>query len=798
MNLRDALQHRLGESFAVERELGGGGMSRVFLATDRALGRQVVVKLLPTELSAELSVERFKREIALAASLQHPHIVPVLSAGDVDGMPYFVMPYVEGQSLRQRLVQEGPLPVGEVVPILRDVARALAFAHSRGVVHRDVKPDNVLLAHGAAALTDFGVAKALSDAGATRGGGTAALTRVGTSLGTPDYMAPEQVAGEGAIDGRADLYAFGVMAYEILAGQPPFAGRSLPQVLAAHLAEPPPPLAERRPNVPAALINLVMRCLEKDPALRPQSAAEVVAALEGPSVTSGPVATGAIVAPRRSRRLLAIAGIVALIAAGGVAVGLRLSNGGPAPAAANGDRSIAVLPFGNLSGDTADLYFAAGMTEQLTGALAEVPGLRVASRTAALARAGDAADPRALGRALGVATLLEGTVRREGGRLRVSARLVGAADGLTLWSRTFEREASDVFAVQDSLTAAIVGAIRERFGGALAPAITRRGTLDLEAYDLYLRGRFLFERRGEDALRRAVAHFQDAVRRDSLYADAWAGLADAYGVLPLYAAVSADSVLPLALAAATRAVALDSTLATARASRGSLLNAAWRWEEAEADYRRAIALDPDYATAHQWLGEHLLVRGRVEEAVGSLRRAAALDSVSPIIAASYGAALGVAGDATAALRQARRALALDPALAAAQFFLGAVYLYAGDPAGAIAELEPGFGAGEGPVVGRGLLGYAYGVAGRARDARRLMATLDGTRSGTGDASAIARIYLGLGDTDSALAWLDRAAAARDPFFASESMAAPIFDPLRGDPRFAALVRRVGLGAVLTP
>jgi hypothetical protein len=295
-----------------------------------------------------------------------------------------------------------------------------------------------------------------------------------------------------------------------------------------------------------------------------------------------------------------------------------------------------------------------------------------------------------------------------------------------------------------------------------------------------------------------VAHFQDAVRRDSLYADAWAGLADAYGVLPLYAAVSADSVLPLALAAATRAVALDSTLATARASRGSLLNAAWRWEEAEADYRRAIALDPDYATAHQWLGEHLLVRGRVDEAVGSLRRAAALDSVSPIIAASYGAALGVAGDATAALRQARRAVALDPALAAAQFFLGAVHLYAGDPAGAIAELEPGFGAGEGPVVGRGLLGYAYGVAGRARDARRLMATLDGTRTGTGDASALARIYLGLGDTDAALAWLDRAAAARDPFFASESMAAPIFDPLRGDPRFAALLRRVGLGAVLTP
>ena len=790
MDVRDALQQSLGDHFHLERELGGGGMSRVFLAYDRVLDRRVVVKLLPAELAAELSVERFKREILLAASLQHPHIVGVLSTGDVNGMPFFVMPFVEGQSLRQRLVRDGPLPVGEVVPILRDVARALAYAHGRGVVHRDVKPDNVLLAHGSAALTDFGVAKALSDARAPEAGGTAALTRVGTSLGTPDYMAPEQVAGEGNVDGRADIYAFGVMAYEILAGATPFAGRSLPQLLAAHLAEPAPPLVERRPNVPAALANLVMRCLEKDPARRPQTAAEVVASLEGPTVTSGPVAT-AVATPRRRRPMVLLA--LAAVVVGGLVTAALLVRGGRPSGAAAGDRSIAVLPFGNLSGDTADLYFAAGMTEQLTGALAETPGLRVASRSVVIARAGDlGGDPLVLGPALGVATLLEGTVRREAGRLRVSARLVDAGDGLTLWSRTFEREATDVFAVQDSLTAAIVEAIRGRFGGDLAVSALRRGTSDPEAYDLFLRGRFFFQRRGEDALRRAIMHFRDAVRRDSSYADAWAGLADAYGVLPLYAAVSADSVLPIALEAANRAVALDATLPAALTSRGSLLNAAWRWEDAEADYRRALALDPDYVIAHQWLGENLLVRGRVPEAVAALTRAAELDSLSPIIAGSFAGALAVAGDRDAAERQGRRAVTLDPGLAAARFFLAAVHLYGGNAADGVAVLEPAFAGGAGPVVGLGLLGYGYAVAGRVAEARALLAGIDGGRSGTGGASAIARIYLGLGNADSALTWLDRAAEQRDPFFASESMASPIFDLVRADPRFAAVVRRVGL------
>jgi eukaryotic-like serine/threonine-protein kinase len=797
MDVRQALQDTLGGAYAVERELGGGGMSRVFLARDLVLDRRVVVKVLPAELAAELSAERFKREIAVSASLQHPHIVPVLSAGDVDGMPYFVMPFVDGESLRQQLVRRGPLPIGELVPILRDVARALAFAHERGIVHRDVKPDNVLLAHGSAVLTDFGVAKALSDARSTTApSATGALTRVGTSLGTPEYMAPEQAAGGDGVDHRADIYAFGVMGYELLAGSAPFAGRSLPQLLAAHIAEPPPSLAGRRPNAPAALVNLVMRCLEKDPQRRPQTAAEIVAALESPSVTSGPVSAAEQLAVPAARhrwwKVVAGLGAVVVVAAIGSLVLLRRPPPPPRPPPAAHERSIAVLPFATVGADTANLYFAEGMTDQLTSALADVPGLRVASRTAGQAQADRTQDPEELGRALGVATLLEGTVRRDGERLRVSARLVSTADGLTLWSRTFERAVADVFAVQDSLSAAIVAAIRERFGGDLAPRMARHGTSDLEAYDQYLRGRFFFERRGAEGLRRAIARFQAAIRRDSDYADAWAGLAGAYGVLPLYGGGSVDSILPLALAAADRAVALDTTRAAVYASRGSLLNSAWRWREAEADFRHAIALDPTYATAHQWLGENLLVRGRVSEAVQALGRAAALDSLSPIILASYAVARATAGETEAAMRLGERAVALDPSLDAAQFLLAAVHLYARDPNGAISLLEPAArGKGTPPII-LGLLGYAYATAGKPAAARALLSRIDATDPAGGNAAAIARVYLGLNDLDGSLTWLDSAADVRDPFFSNESMASPLFDPLRAKPRFVALLRRLGL------
>ena len=446
----------------------------------------------------------------------------------------------------------------------------------------------------------------------------------------------------------------------------------------------------------------------------------------------------------------------------------------------------------NVGGDSANEYFADGMTDELISALNRVPGLKVASRTAAFAYKRTHAPLREIGEELNVATLLEGTVRRVGTRLRLDARLIEIHDGLTVWSQTYERELSDVFVVQDALARAIVSALSENFGAATDIPELRRGTTSLQAYDLYLRGRYFFEKRSGDALSTALEYFQQAVAEDSGYAAAYAGIADTYALFPLYGVASSDSTRPLALRAVDRAIALDSTLASAYAARGNLLNSGWRWSEAEADFRRAVSHDPKNASAYQWYGENLLVNGRLEEAVEQLDRAVELDPLLPVITGSSAVALGVAGRFDEATRRGLHAVSLDPDLAVTRFMVGAVYLYAGMHDSAIVELETALTLSQGLTVVKGLLGYAYAMVGRRADAMSIQATIDTSGSGNSSPAAIARIQLGLGNNEAALEWLERGVDVRDPFFSSESMASPIFDPLRGHPRFAALLRRVNL------
>ena len=467
--LRDELQRTLGADYTLERELGGGGMSSVFVAHDNALGRTVVVKVLPYELAATVSVDRFKREIMLSAALQHPHIVPVLSAGETDGLPFFIMPFVEGESLRLRLGR-GPLSVREAVNIMKDVARALAYAHGRGIIHRDIKPDNILLPAGAATVTDFGVAKALSASREGRmhsGPRTGTITSVGTSIGTPAYMAPEQAAGDPATDHRADLYALGIVGYEMLVGTPPFHGRAPQQLLAAQRTEPPPPIKSRRYDVPEALSALIMRLLEKDPAKRPRTANEVARALEDPAIVSGTFASASSADRPRPRRVLwalAGAGILASVAAGGAWFTNRHAPASLAPAAGTpaaapaAQKSIAVMPLVNIGGDAKDASFADGITAELTNALSRVPGVRVASVRTVLDSS--QASPIDLGKKLKVNMVLEGTVQRDKDRVRVTARLVNTADGFTVWSDMYERAVTDVFKVQDEISSAIVDAVK--------------------------------------------------------------------------------------------------------------------------------------------------------------------------------------------------------------------------------------------------------------------------------------------------------------------------------------------------
>jgi serine/threonine-protein kinase len=804
--LADQLSAALGDAYTIERELGGGGMSHVFVALDRQLERRVAVKVLPEYLAASVSVDRFKREVLLSAGLQHPHIVGVLNAGDAGGLPYFVMPFVEGESLGARIARTGALPIREAVSILKDVARALAYAHERGVVHRDIKPHNVLLAQGAATVTDFGVAKALSSARRSGGDRGLTLTDPGTSLGTPLYMAPEQAAADPDIDHRADIYAFGVTAYEMLAGEPPFAGLTPRALLAARMTEDAPALETRRADVPGPLASLVMRCLAREPDERPQSAHELLVALDEPTMISGPVAV-----PRRRRGPLhalrdwrvAAAAVVVLGGVGSASMALR-QPGPAAPPALSASvpagSSIVVLPLVSIGSDSSNAYLAAGITNELASALARVPGVRVVSPSRAAAMLASGKSPNDIGQALHVAQQLEGTVQREGKRLRVTARLVDVSDGVMRWSDMYERDATDLLTVQQELARVITGAVGGAMGNEALAAADSEGSLDdsvswaqATAYDLYLRGRFQLAKRGAGPLRLAISYFEQAIARDPKLARAYSGLADAQGLLPLYANVPPQATLASALRNADRAIALDSTLAEVWSSRGVLHARSWRWTEAEEDFRHALALNPSYAPAHQGLGELLIVMGRLPEATRSLERAAQIEPASPVVVGSLAMALALSGRTAEAVATAERAVSYDSTLLVTQFMLGATRIYARQPAAAIAPLEAAARIDPTSLTALGMLGYAYGVTGNLDAARRTKARVEEMKPGAGTDVALARIALGLGDTAEALTRLERAAKNRDPFFSTESAGSSVFSGIARSSRYAALMKSVGLG-----
>jgi serine/threonine-protein kinase len=469
-SISERLLSALGGSYTVERELTGGGMAQVFVAEDHDLARKVVIKILPPELAASVSAERFRREILTVARLQHPHIVPILKAGEIDGIPYFVMPYVDGESLDVTLRRRQTLGVRETLGIMKDVARALAFAHERNVVHRDIKPGNVLLSSGSATVTDFGVSKALSSArrSGEKGNG---LTNTGMSLGTILYMAPEQAAGDPEIDGRADIYSLGATAYEMLSGSAPFADLNPREMLTARLTLPPLPLALARDDVPAGLERIIARCLAIDPADRPQTAAELVETLEDPEAISGSfVRSGSIAVRRRSnaaRRILV--GALALIGAVAVSAGIYTRmhpNTAAAEAGVVAARPnlgvIAVLPFVTLGADSGNAYLATGLTNAVAGKLMKTDGLRVLApgRPRSVKRRSDTAEAASLSARL----VLEGTVERIGDRLRVTARLSSTNDDVMQWADVYDRDVDDIFAVEDEIADAIVASVSPMTG----------------------------------------------------------------------------------------------------------------------------------------------------------------------------------------------------------------------------------------------------------------------------------------------------------------------------------------------
>jgi serine/threonine protein kinase/tetratricopeptide (TPR) repeat protein len=789
-------QSALEGRYVLERELGRGGMATVHLAHDLKHDRFVALKVLHPDLAATLGPERFQREIHVAARLQHPHILTVLDSGEAAGQLWFTMPFVEGETLRARLRREQQLGMAETIRIAREAAQALQYAHEHGVIHRDVKPENILLTRdGNTLVADFGIAQAL-DAGDR-------LTETGLVVGTPAYMSPEQAAGERVLRATTDVYSLACVLYELLTGEPPYTGPSPQAIIAKRLIEPIPHLGTVR-QVPSAVEAAVTKALAKAPADRFQTAAEFAAALETAlvDVRAPDHKTTALAKQPWFRRWwlrFTLAGALLAALAAALWWVRDRSVGSPGAGKFSPPKSIAVLPFTSPDRDSANAYFGTGMAEELTTAFARVPGLRVASRGSA-SRFQDAGTTEAeIVRQLGVETILEGTVRRSGDRIRVTARLVKPKDGTVLWADQYDRRRADVFDVQDEMAQAIVRALGPRFVDTVQLAAARavRGTGDLGAYDLYLKGRYYWGRRGETGLRAAIGFFERALARDSTFARAWAGLSMAQVVLPLFTSLPPDSLLELASQNAQRALQLDSTLADAHLALAYALKGQWRFSESERQFQQALALAPDDATIHHWYGVLLYVIGRIGKAVPQLSRAKQLDPLAAPIGTDLYYALYLARRYDEALTKGKREWTMDTTKADGSFQIGEIQLARGRPDSALVAFEAARRLGIGFDM-RAFLSVAYRRLGRTRQADSLYAALlhqYQTDRSLAYAAAIAAI--GAGDLDRAMTAVAQTIDRRSLFVTEISLPCdPLFDPLKQTPRFARMLGSVGMTVCL--
>jgi serine/threonine-protein kinase len=741
-------------------KIGAGGMGEVFLAVDETLGRRVALKILPPTTSrSRLAIKRLLLEARAAAALDHPNICSVYEVGRDRRRTFIAMQYVDGETLSARIAR-GPLPAREAVGLAVQLADALAEAHEHGVVHRDIKPGNVMItSRGEVKLLDFGLARVETPMGETVGDDETCsqITRPGALMGTLYYMSPEQARGA-ALDGRTDLFSLGILIYEMVTGVRPFDHGSAADTLSAILTRTPPPLIQYASDVPAGLQSIVNRALAKDVADRYPGARELHADLKAldASVTAGAAAPET----RRPR----------------------------VP-------SIAVLPFADMSEEQDQEFFCQGIAEEVINALARVEGLRLAGRSSAVEASRKTRDPRQVGEALGVGAVLEGSVRRSGARFRITARLVGVADGLDIWSERYDHELADIFDVQDEIARSIAGALEVRLKGEAAHRLVRGGTQNVEAYQFYLRGIYHWNKRLPDSVRTAAGYFEKALEADPNYAPAYAGLAACYIAPGYYGAAPPQTVMPLGKAAALKALSLDDSLADAHASL-SMITAIYHfeWEEAEERFRRAMELNPASPTAQMWYALFDLVpMARLDEALQVAQKAEELDPLNPSTSAVVGATRYYRREFAEALSELARTLTIQPRFPIAHYFKARALAGSGrfdEAAAAVRDARPLMGGG--PAV-LGFLVYCLARGGRRGEAEQ---TLDELRELSArhytPAHTFAEAYLGVGDHDRAFEWLGRSCDERSCaaiWLATD----PIYDPLRADARFPALKRRFNLG-----
>ncbi len=739
--------------YKILEKLGSGGMGEVYLARDTKLNRRVALKFLTAQYASDKDFRRrFKREAQAAAALNHPNIVTVYEVAEYEGRPYMAMEYVEGRSLKE-LIAEKKLSVEEVIDIAVQMCDALAKAHAADIIHRDIKSQNVLIdKDGRVRVLDFGLVKLKREM---------MLTQVGTVVGTVAYMSPEQARGE-EVDHRTDIWSLGVVLYETITGEMPFRGEHDQAVIYSILNTDPRPIASFHLKLPTELEDIVHKSLARSVRERYQKTEDLLADLTSlrDAFKSGSTRT------------------------------LRATTG-PSP-------SIAVLPFKNLSADKEQDYFCDGVAEEIISALTRLEGLRVVARTSAFSFRGEKRDIREIGRKLNVGSVLEGSVRKAGNRLRITAQLVDVADGYHLWSERYDRDIGemccpeDIFSIQEEISLAVVGKLKVKLLGGEKTKVLKRYTDDLDAYDLYLKGRYFWNRRTEESLKRSVEYLNQAIERDPGYALAYAGLADSYVTLQDYSSESPKVTLPKAKEAAHKALEIDSTLAEAHNSLAQVMFREWDWEGAEREHKRAIELNPNYATAHHWYALVLAYAARFDEAIAEMKRARELDPLSLIINRNLGLVLYFARRYDEAVEQLQKTLEMDPSFSLAHASLGQVYLQKSMYQEALTELqkESDIRGGSDAVV-ETWRGIAYVKAGKKSEAQRILGDLlKRAKQAYVSPVLFASLHFALGENDLGFRSLEAAYDQRDSRLL-ELKVLPEFDSVRSDARFKVLLKNVG-------
>ncbi len=779
----------LANRYEIIEELGKGGMGRVYKVNDTEIKERVALKLLKHEIASdENTIERFRNELKIARRVSHKYVCRMYDIGREEEKYFITMEYVEGEDLKSHIRKKERLSTEDAIGITKQICEGLVEAHRLGVVHRDLKPQNIMIdKQGDARIMDFGIARSLEAPG---------VTATGVIIGTPDYISPEQAEGEAA-DQRSDIYSLGVILYELVTGSVPFRGDTALSVAIKHKTQLPQDPRKLNPDICEDLSRLILICMEKDRNRRYQTAADLLSDLRN---IEGGFPLGTKIRPRRETFVTALirkkffVPVLVIAVAIIVIIVWQLFPQRDAVFTPSGVPSIAVLPFADLSPHKDQEYFCDGMTDDIITKLSGINELKVISRTSVMRYKNSDKDIKKIGQELNVATVLEGSIQKERDKIRINVQLINMEDGFHLWAETYDQKLAGIFDIQDEISQAITEALRIELIDKEKALLVKRYTENLEAYNLYLKGRYFWNKRTEEGYQKSLEYFQEAIEKDPTYALAYTGIADYYNLLGYYDYLPPKEAFPKAKAAAEKALEMDETLAEAHNSLAMVKeNYDWDWKGAEREYRRAIELNPNYATAHQWYAGYLGAMGRHDESIAENKQAQELDPLSPIIGADLGTNFISARQYDQAIKEFQKVLEMDPDYIVAHLFLGMAYAGKEMYDEAIAALQKAQSlSGDDDSLMNVFLGVIYSLSGKKDEAKKVLnKVIELSKHSYVSPWGISLIYVGLGQKDQAFEWLEKAYDERDHWMSSLKVL-PIFDSIRSDPRFIALLKKMNL------